>query len=160
MKFVGINWQIILAAGCAALLLGACEGIFTGTSAETIPLEPDAGGGFKPVAIKLTTEMSPVSLNFRAELGNNPHEMGKWNAYRASLSRGGQTVASRNFNVNYTGTVDLPPANPDQVMTMLVHPVGESGEYRLSIEPLRAAEVALQNPRVEVRRNVQLPQQR
>jgi hypothetical protein len=154
MRRIAMRGAGMLAAAC---LLVACEGIFTGTEAVTLPLEPDAAGGFKPVAIALTPDMSPVSLNFRAELGNHPHEMGKWNAYRATLSRGGKVVASRSFNVNYTGTVELPPDNPDQVMTMLVTPVGESGEYRLAIEPLKAVEVALRNPRVEVRRNVQVP---
>ena len=102
--------------------------------------------------------MSPVALNFHAELGNNPHETGKWNSYRLTLSRGGQAVASRNFNVTYTGTYDLPPAHPAQAITMLTHRVAESGEYEVSIQPARAVEVALQNPRLEVRRNVQLPQ--
>jgi hypothetical protein len=41
---------------------------------------------------------------------------------------------------------------------MLTHRVAESGEYEVSIQPARAVEVALQNPRLEVRRNVQLPQ--
>jgi hypothetical protein len=148
----------MLAVACAAFLLGACEGVLTGTTAETRPLEADAGGGYKPVAVTLTAEMSPVALNFRAELGNHPHETGKWNAYQASLSRGGQVVASRDFNVNYTGSVEYPPPNPVQAITMLTWRVAESGEYTLSIRPLKAAEVALQNPHLEVRRNVQLPQ--
>ena len=158
MRHLAGNWPGTLAVVCAALLLGACEGLFTGTAAESLPLEADAGGGFKPVVVKLTTEMSPVSLNFHAELGNNPHEMGKWNSYQATLSRGGRVVASRNFNINYTGTVDLPPAHPAQAITMLVQRVEESGEYTLAIEPVKAVEVALQNTRVEVRRNVQVSQ--
>ena len=154
MKRTAMHWTAALAAAC---LLAACEGVLTGRTEETRPLEAD-GDGFKPVTLKLTTEMSPVALNFQAELGNRPHETGKWNAYRASLSRGGQVVASRNFNVNYTGTVEQPPAHPAQTITMLTWRVAESGEYTLSIAPLKAADVALANPRVEVRRNVQLPQ--
>lgn len=152
------RWTGLLAVACAAILLAACEGLFTGTAAESRPLEPEAGGGFKPVVVRLTTEMSPVALNFHAELGNNPHETGKWNSYRLTLSHGGQAVASRTFNVTYTGTYDLPPAHPAQAITMLTHRVAESGEYEVSIQPAKAAEVALQNPRLEVRRNVQLPQ--
>ncbi len=148
----------MLAAACAAFLLGACEGVLTGTTAETRPLEADAGGGYRPVTVTLTAEMSPIALNFQAELGNHPHETGKWNAYQASLSRGGQVVASRNFNVTYTGSVDLPPAHPEQTITMLTWRIAESGEYEVSIRPVKAAEVALRNPRLEVRRNVQLPQ--
>lgn len=147
----------MLAVACAALLLTACEGIFTGTEAETLPLAPE-GGGYRPVTLQLTVEMSPVALNFRAEQGNHPHEMSKWNAYQASLSRGGQVVASRDFNVNYTGTVDMPPAHPELVITMLTHRVAESGEYTLAIRSLKPTEVDLRNPRLEVRRNVQLPQ--
>ena len=158
MQGCGKRWTGLLAVACAAILLAACEGIFTGTAAESLPLAPEAGGGFKPVVVRLTTEMSPVALNFHAELGNNPHETGKWNSYRLTLSRSGQVVASRNFNVTYTGTYDLPPAHPAQVITMLTHRVAESGEYKVSIQPARAVEVALQNPRLEVRRNVQLPQ--
>ena len=152
------RWTGLLAVACAAILLAACEGLFTGTAAESLPLAPEAGGGFKPVVVRLTTEMSPVALNFHAELGNNPHETGKWNSYRLTLSHGGQVVASRTFNVTYTGTYDLPPAHPAQAITMLTHRVAESGEYAVSIQPARAVEVALQNPRLEVRRNVQLPQ--
>ena len=156
MQTIRRRWLSALAAVCAITLLGACEGIFTGTAAGSIPLEPEAGGGFKPVALKLATDMSPVSLNFHAELGNNPHETGKWNGYQASLSRNGRVVASRPFNVSYTGTIDLPPAHPAQVITMLIHRVEESGEYALSIKPLKAVEVSLQNTRLEVRRNVQV----
>ncbi len=148
----------ILAAACAAFLLGACEGVLTGTTAETRPLEAEAGGGYQPVTLQLTVEMSPVALNFRAEQGNHPHEMNKWNAYQASLSRGGRAVASRDFNANYTGSVDMPPAHPELVITMLTHRVAESGEYTLVIRPLKPPEVDLRNPRLEVRRNVQLPQ--
>ena len=152
------RWTGLLAVACAAILLAACEGIFTGTAAESLPLAPEAGGGFKLFVVRLTTEKSPVALNFHAELGNNPHETGKWNSYRLTLSHGGQAVASRTFNVTYTGTYDLPPAHPAQAITMLTHRVAESGEYEVSIQPARAVEVALQNPRLEVRRNVQLPQ--
>ena len=157
MQAIRKRWPAALAALCAMVLLGACEGIFTGTAAGSILLEVDAGGGFNPVALKLTTDMSPVSLNFHADLGNNPHETGKWNGYQASLSRNGRVVASRPFNVSYTGTIDLPPAHPAQVITMLIQRVEESGEYTLSIKSLKAAEVSLQNTRVEVRRNVQVP---
>lgn len=150
---------LLAAAACAALLLAACEGIFTGKEVETVPLEPAAGGGFKPVAVKLTTEMSPVSLNFRAEQGNFPSETGKWNAYRATLSRAGQVVATREFNVSYTGVVELqPPAHPEHVITMMIHRVEARGEYEVSIKPAKAVEVTLQNPRLEVRRNVQAAQ--
>jgi hypothetical protein len=125
----------------------------------TIPLEPAAGGGFKPAAVKLTAEMSPVSLNFRAEQGNFPSETGKWNAYRATLSRAGQVVAAREFSVNYTGVVELqPPTHPEQVVTMMIYRVEASGEYEVSIKPVKAVEVTLQNPRLEVRRNVQVAQ--
>ncbi len=158
MRLTGGGWPGSLAVACAAILLAACEGIFTGTAAENIPLEPETGGGYKPVVVKLTTEMSPVAFNFHAELGNHPHETGKWNSYQFTLSRGGQVVASRHFNVTYTGTYDLPPAHPAQAITMLTHRVAESGEYALSIRPVKAIDVALQNPRLEVRRNVQVPQ--
>ncbi len=110
------------------------------------------------VVVTLAVNEIGLALNFRAELGNHPHEMNKWNAYQASLSRGGRVVASRDFNVNYTGTVDMPPAHPELAITMLTWRVAESGEYALAIRPLKPPEVDLRNPRLEVRRNVQLPQ--
>lgn len=140
-----------------ALPLIACESLFTGETVADVPLEADAGGGYKPVAFALSADMAPVALNFHAELGNRPDESGKWNRYRATLTRGGQTVASAEFSVNYTGTPDLPPANPSHVVTMLVHRAVEGGEHVLSIRPLKADEVTLQNVRLEVRRNVQVP---
>lgn len=146
-----------LFALCLALLLGACESLFTGETVANVPLEADADGGFKPVTFALSADMAPVALNFHAELGNHPHESGKWNRYRATLSRAGQAVASAEFSINYTGTPDLPPANPSHVVTMLVHRVVEGGEHALSIRPLKASEVTLQNIRLEVRRNVQVP---
>ena len=48
MRQLAGNWPGTLAVACAAILLAACEGIFTGTAAESLPLEPEAGGGFKP----------------------------------------------------------------------------------------------------------------
>jgi hypothetical protein len=147
-----------LAMLCTAILLSACEGIFTGTAVQNLPLETDAGGGFKPVVVTLTSEMSPVSLNFHAELGINPHEAGKWNGYQATLSHAGRPVARREFNVNYTGTAESPPAHPSLVVSMLVYRIETSGEYELSITPVKAIDVALLNTRVEVRRNVQVPQ--
>ncbi|HMM54737.1 MAG TPA: hypothetical protein PKC23_06950 [Candidatus Desulfobacillus sp.] len=151
--------KALLGAGivAASWLLAGCEAIFTGATVETRALEAEAGGGFRPVTFRLEPEMSPVALNFRAELGNHPEEAGKWNAYAATLTRDGATVASGSFNVNYTGTVELPPANPDLVMVMLTTPVENGGEYQLTIRPLGPVEVTLQNPRVELRRNVELP---
>jgi hypothetical protein len=146
-----------LTALCLALLLGACESLFTGETVANVPLEADAGGGFKPVTFALSADMAPVALNFHAEQGNQPHESGKWNRYRATLTRAGQPVASAEFNVNYTGTPDLPPANPSHVVTMLIHRAVEGGEHALSIRPLKADEVTLKNVRLEVRRNVQVP---
>jgi hypothetical protein len=146
-----------LLALCLALLLGACESLFTGETVANVPLEADADGGFKPVTFDLSADMSPVALNFHAELGNRPDESGKWNRYRATLRRAGQTVASAEFSINYTGTPDLPPANPSHVATMLVLRAAEGGQHELSIRPLKAGEVTLQNVRLEVRRNVQLP---
>jgi len=154
MKRIAMHWTGALAAAC---LLAACEGLFTGTAAESLPLEPNAGGGFKPVKIKLAPDMSPVAINFHADLGNHPHETGKWNAYHASLARGGREVAGRDFNVNYTGTAELAPAHPHVDIAMIAWRVAEGGEYTLSITPLRAEGVVLSNPRVEVRRNVKLP---
>jgi hypothetical protein len=157
MQRIARSWTRTLAVACAAFLLGACEGLFTGKAAGSIPLQPAGDGGFKPVVVALTAEMSPVALNFHAELGNHPHETGKWNSYRATLSRSGRVVASQKFNVSYTGTVELAPAHPAQTITMLVHRVEENGEYTLAITPVRAVEVSLQNVRVDVRRNVQVP---
>lgn len=144
-----------LAVYCAALLLAACEGLHTGDAVYHAPLEPDGNGGFKPHAFSLKTEMFPVALNFHAELGIHPDEAGKWNRYRATVTRAGQTVALNEFNVNYTVTPEMPAVPPTHSLTMLVLRSGEGGEYVLGIEPVKAPEVSLNNPRLEIRRNVQ-----
>lgn len=146
-----------LGAACAAaLLLLGCEGVMTGAAVESVAVEAEADGGFKPLRLTLTAEMSPVALNLRAEHGSEPHEMGRWNRYRATLSRAGTAVASGEFNINNTATPDGVTA-PYAVQTMLITRIGESGEYELTIRPVKPVEVALKGVRVEVRRNVQEP---
>jgi hypothetical protein len=153
----GDRWRTWLGAACAAaLLLMGCEGVMTGAAVESVALEADAAGGYKPVQLALTADMSPVALNLRAEHGSEPHEMGKWNRYRATLSRGGTAVASGEFNINNTATPEGVTA-PYAVQTMLITRIGESGEYELTIRPVKPVEVALKGVRVEVRRNVQEP---
>lgn len=148
------QWVALCAAGLA---LAGCEGVMTGSAVESVALEAEADGGYKPVRLALTAEMSPLALNFRSEHGSDPSEVGKWNRYRATLNRAGTTVASGEFNVNSTAVPEAGVTAPYAVRTMLITRIGESGEYELSIRPVKPVEVALKDVRVELRRNVQEP---
>jgi hypothetical protein len=88
-------------AAALTVALAACEGVTTGTEIAKVQLQTAEGGGYAPVKLKLTTEMNPVAINFRADFSQNPSEFGKWNSYRAALSKDGSTVASRNININH-----------------------------------------------------------
>jgi hypothetical protein len=147
--------KIVVLCATGGLLAG-CEGVMTGMPVESIAIEADAEGGYKPLPLVLTADMSPIALNLRAEHGSAPHEMGKWNHYRATLSRSGAIVASGEFNINNTATPDGVPA-PYAVQTMLITRIGESGKYELTIRPVKPVEVVLKGVRVEVRRNVKEP---
>lgn len=146
-----------LLVGLAVMALVACEGTSTGEKAESIPVESNIQGGYGPLKVNLTTEMSPVALNLRAEHGVDASAAGRWNTYRATLSRAGTVVGSAEFHVNYTGGAEGQMGAAYQVKTMLITPIGESGEYDLVVTPVKPNEVKLTNTRIEIRRNVQLP---
>lgn len=151
------TWSAIGGAAISALaLLAGCEGTATGTKAESIPLVADSNGGFQAAKVKLTPDMSPVALNFRAEHGINAAEFGKWNRYEASLSQGGKVLRTGEFNFNYTGTADSQPGSASQVQTMMMFTFNETGEFDLTIKPIKPVEVAVSNAKLEVRKNIQV----
>ncbi len=152
MRFLRRLFQAPLSAACIAL--AGCDGIATGEQAGTIPLTANAAGGFEPVAIHLTPEMSPVAFNFRAEHGDDPAEVGKWNSYRATLSRDGQPVASSAFSVNHTGSPDAPAGAPYLVQNLFTAWPDTTGVYTLEIVPAGPLEVTLTRAEIELRRNV------
>ncbi len=136
-------------------LLG-CEGTVTGTKALTVPLQAEASGGFAPIKITLTPDMSPVALNFRAEQTLAPSEAGKWNRYSATLSQNGNVRAQGEFNFNYTGSGDTSQGSAEQTQTMMMFTLAESGEFDLTIKPVKAIDVTVKNARVEARKNIQV----
>lgn len=138
----------------AFVALAGCDGIATGEQAGTIPLNANTAGGFEPVAIQLTPEMSPVAFNFRAEHGDDPAEVGKWNSYRATLSRDGQPVASSPFSINHTGSPDAPAGAPYMVQNLFTVWPETTGVYTLEIVPAGPVEVTLTHADIELRRNV------
>lgn len=144
----------------AAALIGAsllgCEGTVTGTKALTVPLQAEATGGFAPIKITLTPDMSPVALNFRAEQTLAPSEAGKWNRYSAVLSQNGNVRAQGEFNFNYTGSGDTSQGSTEQTQTMMMFTLAESGEFDLAIKPIKAIEVTVKNARLEARKNIQV----
>ena len=152
MRFLRRLFQAPLSAACIAL--AGCDAIATGEQAGTIPLTANAAGGFEPVAIQLTPEMSPVAFNFRAEHGADPAEVGKWNSYRATLSRDGQPVASSAFSVNHTGSPDAPAGAPYLVQNLFTAWPDTTGVYTLEIVPAGPLEVTLTRAEIELRRNV------
>jgi hypothetical protein len=144
-------------AGITASLLG-CEGTVTGTKALTVPLQAEANGGFAPIKIMLTPDMSPVALNFRAEQTLAPSEAGKWNRYSATLSQNGNVRAQGEFNFNYTGSGDTSQGSIEleQTQTMMMFTLAESGEFDLTIKPIKPVDVTVKNARLEARKNIQV----
>jgi len=143
---------LILLAGM--LLLGACDGLFTGTQVVRFPLAPGAGGGYAPVKLALGPEMNPIALNFAAEYTINPAESGQWNAYVAVLTFQGKAIASNQFNINNATSPEAPGGAPSVAHTMMQVEVAETGDYELRISPTAPIRVTLANPNVELRRNV------
>lgn len=138
----------------AALVMSGCDGLTTGDKVQSIPVKENGTGGYGPVTLTLSPDMSPVAINFRAEHGDDPAEIGKWNAYRATLSKDGQDIATGQFNINHTGTLDSPQGSPYLLRNMLTAWPHEAGHYELNISPTKPVEVKLSDARVEVRRNV------
>jgi hypothetical protein len=145
---------LFAAIAISLLTVAACDGVATGEKAQVIPVTENASGGYGPIAVTLTMEMSPVAMNFRAQHGTNPADVGKWNTYRASLKKGGQEIAGSQFNINYTGTNDGQVGASTILQNMLTARPGETGDYELTITPTKPVEVKLTNTQVEVRRNV------
>ena len=138
----------------AVLAMAGCDGLTTGDKVQSIPVKENATGGYGPVTLDLSPDMAPVAINFRAEHGDDPAEIGKWNAYRATLSKDGQAIASGEFTINHTGTPDTPQGSPYLLRNMLTAWPREAGNYELAISPTKPVEVRLSDARVEVRRNV------
>ncbi|MCC6531706.1 MAG: hypothetical protein IT531_04090 [Burkholderiales bacterium] len=142
----------------AALLLGVtgCEGLFTGARELTQPLHQTEDGSFAPVTLTLAPEMNPIAFNLHGSIVANPLQSGRWNAYRAELSRDGMTLASGHFTVNNAGQRGPEPATVF-AQTILYASVAQAGEYRLTITSTQPKEVTIESPRIEVRRNTQPP---
>lgn len=146
---------IIPALAAAALVMAGCEKIVTGEAVQTIAVSENETGGYGPVTLALTPEMSPAAINFHARHGDDPAEFDKWNSYRATLSKGGQVVAAGQFNLNHTGSIDSPQGSRYLLQNMLTLNPAEAGDYELVIIPTKPAEMKLYDTQVEVRRNVQ-----
>ncbi len=151
---IAIRYVLILPMLAAALAMTGCDEIVTGEKAQSVAVSENDAGGYGPILLALTPDMAPVAINFRAEHGDDPAEFAKWNSYRATLSKDGQEVATGQFNVNHTGSIDSPQGSPYLIENMLtVHPA-EAGDYELSITPTKPVEVKLTGTQLEVRRNV------
>lgn len=151
---IAIRNVLIPALLAAALALAGCDEVVTGEQVHAFPVGENDMGGYGPILLQLTPDMSPVAINFRARHGDDPAEFDKWNSYRATLSKDGQEIVAGQFNVNHTGSVDSPQGAPYLIRNVLtVHP-DEAGEYELTITPTKPVEVRLSDTQVEVRRNV------
>lgn len=151
---IAIRSLLIPTLMAAALAMAGCDELATGEKLQSVSVSENEAGGYGPVLLALTPEMSPVAINFRAEHGDDPAEIGKWNAYRAALSKDGQEVASGQFNLNRTGTTDAPQGAPYLLHNMLTVRPSEAGDYELVITPIKPVEVRLTATQIEVRRNV------
>ncbi len=157
-------WRVLAILFLLAGFLSGCEGVATGTEVARIPLQPAEGGpagAYAPVKFNLTPDMNPVAFNFRTDFTLNSTEAGKWNAYRATLSRDGNVVTTRSFNVNHPSAhSDQSPAAPTSaVHTLFLVDLQGGGEYELTITPVSPVAVTLKDAQVDARRNVQRPPQ-
>lgn len=140
----------------ACIFTAACDGLFTGEGVTRFPLEAQAGGGYLPLRLSLGPEMNPMALNLHASYAASSVEAGKWNDYRATLRKGETTVASAVFQVNNTSN-PISPSAQSISRTMLVIDVAEVGDYELTIQATAPVAVTLENPQLELRRNIQRP---
>ncbi|MEQ1515718.1 MAG: hypothetical protein ABL931_04420 [Usitatibacteraceae bacterium] len=148
--------RFLLAASTLVItVLGGCDGVATGEKAYSESVTEAANGGYGPIKLALSPQMSPVAVNLRAEHGINPSDAGKWNTYMATLTLNGREVAASKFNINYAGTADGQPGAPYILQNMLTAKVAEAGDYELSVVPIRPNAIKLTNVRVEMRRNVE-----
>lgn len=136
-------------------MLAGCDGVATGEKAVSIDVAQAADGGYGPIKLALTPQMSPVAVNLRAEHGINAADAGKWNSYLATLSFNGREVAASKFNINYSGSAEGQPGAPYILQNMLTARVAEAGDYELTVVPVKPIAVKLSNVRVEIRRNVE-----
>jgi len=142
-------FSVMMLAG----LLGGCDALFTGEKVARFPLKAEPAGGFATVTLTLGPDMNPVALNLQAEYAANASEAGKWNAYRATLSRAGAPVASGDFRVNNTSD-PLSPSAQVFSRTMLVVDVRDVGDYELKIDAAAPVAVTIDKPQLELRRNI------
>lgn len=160
--------QIMAGVVFLAGLLAGCEGVVTGTEIARVPLQAAEGsaggavGSYAPVKFALSPEMNPVAVNFRAEFTQQPAEYGKWNSYRATLTKDGTVIATRSFNVNHPAAAGLdssPPPPNSAIHTLFYVDVQSAGEYELTITTVTPVVVTLNNAQADARRNVQRPPQ-
>ena len=147
-----MRWSNLAAVLVAAVLPG-CDGLFTGDAVTRFPLVTNGRGGYSPVRLALGPEMNPVALNLHARTSANSAEAGKWNTYRAILSKAGSPVAEQSFHVNNTSTTDSPTAQTIS-RTMMVVNVSEVADYELVIDATGPLAVTLEEAQLELRKNV------
>ena len=137
----------------AGLFGAGCYALFTGEKVARFPLKAETNGGYAPLTITLGPDMNPVALNLQAEYAASATEAGKWNSYRATLTKSGTPVAAGDFRINNTSDPMSPSA---QVLsrTMMVIDVKEVGDYELKIDAVTPVAVTLDKPQVELRRNI------
>ena len=137
-------------------LLTACDGLMTGEKVAMFDLRQSDDGGFAPIVVSLGPEMGTIALNLRVEIPVNPDAAGKWNEYTATLTFESAPVAASNFNLNYTGTADV-PGTPFAAQTVVIYAPKKTGDYTLTISATRKPSVALVKPQLELRKNINPP---
>ncbi len=147
-------FKVYVAAGIALLYLAGCEGLFTGTRETSQPLVQMEDGSFVSVKLQLAPDMNPIAFNLLANTAAITLEGQHWNSYRATLSLNGAPIATRSFNINNTGT-GYSPQGGAFAQTMLIATVPQAGEYELTIALAKPKEITIEDPRLEIRRNVQ-----
>lgn len=137
----------------AGLFGAGCDALFTGEKVARFPLKAEAAGGYAPVIVTLGPDMNPIALNLQAEYAANASEAGKWNRYRATLTKSGMPVAAGDFRINNTSD-PLSPSAQVLSRTMITLEVREVGDYELKIDALAPVAVTLDKAQLELRRNI------
>ncbi len=130
---MNVIYRTVFAMAISGFSLMGCEGAVTGEREKVIPLTADESGAYGPAVITLSPDMSPIAINFKAQHGDDPAEIGKWNSYHATLSRNAAVVADAVFNINHTGTPDTPMGATYVTQTMFRVMSSEAGDYELRI---------------------------
>jgi hypothetical protein len=141
----------------AVLSLTGCDALLGGEEVARIPLKRNADGGYVPVRIRLSADMSPVAFTLLADFAwGKREEHGRWNTYRVTLRGSNGTTRSEEFHVNSPEAPPVASSPPPSslVQPMLLVDIPADGEYEIEVAVVKPAEVTLEGEQLGVRMHV------